>query len=373
MRDAKCSSKKGTKIRQFSWLFAEINAQFSKCILKYLFFRLKLHEEKQLLLQQLRDGMRTVSRLETQLRQLSATTLSSTSSSSSLGSLSSSHASSKGSLSSLSFTDIYGLSTTTAADPAMLDLHKRVDKILNNPSSHLPSSSSGHPSPTAAPMLHHPLSGSQSHNQTPESGMQSAEESLTTPDSETGPSHNLPTGHSQPSLSPRSSLSSVSPPVSPQQPDAAQAQQQHLPPSYEHAYLGSVERQRRIQQHLVETKHIVDQLAELGLNKGRTASASKLTTIDEAGSPKPAHETAVGLEVEQILNQQYGGLSTVAAAEPSLSPICEVESLPSTSQKVAAAAAVVVSSSSLSAAEASAAVSDESVAGDSGVYEAVTR
>ncbi|CAB4062408.1 WWC1 [Lepeophtheirus salmonis] len=52
------------------------------------------------------------------------------SSSSSLGSLSSSHASSKGSLSSLSFTDIYGLSSTATSDPAMLDLHKRVDKIL---------------------------------------------------------------------------------------------------------------------------------------------------------------------------------------------------------------------------------------------------
>ena len=38
----------------------------------------------------------------------------------------------QGSLSSLSFTDIYGLSTTTPPDPAMLDLHRRVDKILNN-------------------------------------------------------------------------------------------------------------------------------------------------------------------------------------------------------------------------------------------------
>ena len=30
--------------------------------------RLRLHEEKQVLLQQLRDGMRTVSRLESQLK-----------------------------------------------------------------------------------------------------------------------------------------------------------------------------------------------------------------------------------------------------------------------------------------------------------------
>lgn len=52
------------------------------------------------------------------------------SSSSSLGSLSSSKASSKGSLSSLSFTDIYGMSATQPSDPAMIDLHRRVEKIL---------------------------------------------------------------------------------------------------------------------------------------------------------------------------------------------------------------------------------------------------
>lgn len=87
--------------------------------------RLRLHEEKRALVQQLRAGMRAVSRLESQLKLLSASTMSmSMSSSSSLGSLSSSHASSKGSLSSLSFTDIYGLSTTTPADPAMIDLHR---------------------------------------------------------------------------------------------------------------------------------------------------------------------------------------------------------------------------------------------------------
>ncbi len=202
--------------------------------------------------------MRTVSRLESQLKQLSASTLSSTSSSSSLGSLSSSHASSKGSLSSLSFTDIYGLSTTTPADPAMLDLHRRVDKILNP----------GHQQMQQSPLsAHH--SGSSQLQQQLESGLHSAEESLTTPDSETGPAGAASSSaasatsavvHSQPSLSPRSSLSSVSPPFSPQ--DAQlQLQQlsQQMPPSYEHAYLGSAERQRRIQhiqQHLVEVKQV---------------------------------------------------------------------------------------------------------------------
>lgn len=92
--------------------------------------RLRIHETKQMLLQQLTEAMRAMTQLESQLKLLSASTLS-MSSSSSLGSLSSSHASSKGlistlksfesisrfhyfsgSLSSLSFTDIYGLSTT---------------------------------------------------------------------------------------------------------------------------------------------------------------------------------------------------------------------------------------------------------------------
>lgn len=68
--------------------------------------RVRLHDEKKLLLQQLCEALRAMTMLESQLKTLSASTLS-VSSSSSLGSLSTS--SSKGSLSSgLSFTDIYG-------------------------------------------------------------------------------------------------------------------------------------------------------------------------------------------------------------------------------------------------------------------------
>lgn len=127
--------------------------------------RLRLHEEKNLLLQQLKDGLKQMTQLESQLKTLSASTLS-VSSSSSLGSLSTT--SSKGSLSSgLSFTDIYG--GPQCAGPInyqkpidMADLHRRVERLLK-------SSDHGTPSPV----------------------------------------------RSQPSLSPRSSLSSVSPPVSP--------------------------------------------------------------------------------------------------------------------------------------------------------------
>jgi protein KIBRA len=99
----------------------------NKCIAD----RLRLHEEKQLLLQQLKDALTSMTTLEGQLKTLSASTLS-VSSSSSLGSLST--ASSKGSLSSgISFTDIYGgpqIVTSFQTDKPidMVDLHRRVER-----------------------------------------------------------------------------------------------------------------------------------------------------------------------------------------------------------------------------------------------------
>ncbi|KAJ9601061.1 hypothetical protein L9F63_000796, partial [Diploptera punctata] len=124
--------------------------------------RLRLHEEKQLLLQQLRDALRSMTQLESQLKTLSASTLS-VSSSSSLGSLSTT--SSKGSLSSgLSFTDIYGgpqclgLSNVSVAAEKpidMVDLHRRVERLLRSGSSEssnlLPSPSSGRSQPSLSP------------------------------------------------------------------------------------------------------------------------------------------------------------------------------------------------------------------------------
>nr|SVE74953.1 EOG090X00VK [Daphnia dolichocephala] len=131
--------------------------------------RLKLHEEKQILLQSMRLALRNVALLEGQLRSLSASTLS-MSSSSSLGSLSTSsrsHASSKGSLSSvLSFTDIYGPPqysamanaalpghTNTPGDSGlsgppvvnMADLHRRVERLLANRENNLGSAVSYEP------------------------------------------------------------------------------------------------------------------------------------------------------------------------------------------------------------------------------------
>uniref|UniRef100_A0A182SYD7 C2 domain-containing protein n=1 Tax=Anopheles maculatus TaxID=74869 RepID=A0A182SYD7_9DIPT len=97
--------------------------------------RLKLHEEKQALLQQLLEALKEFTHLEHQLKSLSASTLS-ISSSSSLGSLST--ASSKGSLSGLSFTDIYGDPLSTEPQIDMVDMNRRVQRLFH-PSSEVSS------------------------------------------------------------------------------------------------------------------------------------------------------------------------------------------------------------------------------------------
>lgn len=172
--------------------------------------RLRLHEEKQLLLQQLRDALRSMTMLESQLKTLSASTLS-VSSSSSLGSLSTT--SSKGSLSSgLSFTDIYGgpqcVGVLSDKPIDMADLHRRVERLLK-----------GNDTNTNT---HSPV-------------------------------------RSQPSLSPRSSLSSMSPPVSPMYENLPCTAP---PPAYD-----QVERQRKMQQ-----THLEDRLAELRLSQQSLAA-----------------------------------------------------------------------------------------------------
>ncbi|XP_050552041.1 protein kibra isoform X1 [Spodoptera frugiperda] len=236
----------------------------NKCIAD----RLRLHEEKQLLLQQLKDALTSMTTLEGQLKTLSASTLS-VSSSSSLGSLST--ASSKGSLSSgISFTDIYGgpqIATSFSTDKPidMVDLHRRVERLLRGSSFNADSA---------------------------------------TPGASSSPS--------QPSLSPRSSLSSASPPPP--------------PPSY-----NQVERQRRQQRELEE------KLAEM-----RIGVATGLNEV-------------TGLATIPVQLQGPG-----RPCEP-LSPISETPPPPSPRTP---------SSSGTNTRSVSAAVSDESVAGDSGVFEA---
>jgi len=296
----------------------------NKCIAE----RLKIHEEKQLLHQQLVDTMWSVSALESQLKLLSASTLS-MSSSSSLGSLSSSHASSKGSLSSLSFTDIYGMSSTAQPDSSMLDLHKRVEKILT-------------------------------HQQTEPSGQVAADEA-------SGSNINLctPKTSSQLSLSPRSSLSSVSPPVSPHEPPL-------LPPSYDQAYLISVERQKRLQASLPTLlqqpnnpqQSLEETLAELRLGGVRAGRRPPLTRGGgaahfELGDTGLPYSLAPGLTPQVFLNRRSGQDSV--GSDQSSAPLSPISETATDDQKT---------STSSNARSVSAAVSDESVAGDSGVFEA---
>jgi protein KIBRA len=234
--------------------------------------RLRLHEEKQLLLQQLRDALRQMTHLESHLKTLSASTLS-VSSSSSLGSLSTT--SSKGSLSSgLSFTDIYGGPQCSTSGPNldkpidMLDLHRRVERVLKVKYST--------PSPC----------------------------------------------RSQPSLSPRSSLSSVSPPVSPMYENLPCTVP---PPTYE-----QVERDRQVQRLIEELGH------------------------QEPQNPGP----------------KLSRYSYESSGDPPLSPISET---PPPMLDHDGTALSRTSSSGTNTRSVSAAVSDESVAGDSGVFEASNR
>ncbi|KAL1509063.1 hypothetical protein ABEB36_003862 [Hypothenemus hampei] len=275
--------------------------------------RLRLHEEKQLLLQQLKDGLKHMTQLESQLKTLSASTLS-VSSSSSLGSLSTT--SSKGSLSSgLSFTDIYGgpqcLGTSNVD---MADLHRRVEKLFkSNDSPHIPS----------------PV-------------------------------------RSQPSLSPRSSLSSVSPPVSPMY--------ENLPcllppPTYE-----QVEKMHSDKDRKMHSEQFLDRLPNSNSNeyinytppRVSIPSLSPLTDLLEAQATNMSQGSGLG----RPIRYSYEGDAPLSPISETPPPVMErifddmLSQGPTLSR---------TSSSGTNTRSVSAAVSNESVAGDSGVFEASNR
>ncbi|XP_017772519.1 PREDICTED: protein kibra isoform X1 [Nicrophorus vespilloides] len=261
--------------------------------------RVRLHEEKQLLLQQLRDALRSMTQLESQLKTLSVSTLS-VSSSSSLGSLSTT--SSKGSLSSgLSFTDIYGgpqcMGSVNVDKPVdMVDLHRRVERLLKG----------------------------------------STDSTVNTPS----------TGRSQPSLSPRSSLSSVSPPISPMYENIPCTQP---PPAYE---------QIEIDIRLQELK-----LSNEFIQRIPIANLSPLTDFDHVNNMSQGS----GLGRPTRLSYENN-------PDPPLSPISETPPpLLDNDEGLQVITLSRTSSSGTNTRSVSAAVSDESVAGDSGVFEASNR
>lgn len=290
--------------------------------------RVRLHEEKQVLLQRLKDTLRHMTMLEGQLKTVSRSTLS-VSSSSSLGSLSTT--SSKGSLNSMvSFTDIYvqnQVSSQQERPVDMVDLHKRVERLLRS---------------------------SEQNNL------------VSTPSS----------GRSQPSLSPRSSLSSVSPPISPLSENAPMGP----PPAYEQIELQRKQHQRiaagmNNYSHLDGTQ-LENRLTELRLNQQQSAPHEQACfnsqdRLKMVVGPHPPVELqsgnmsqGSGLGRPGLIIQQQAS-SSLSQELPPLSPINETP--PPTGIRSRA------SSSGTNTRSVSAAVSDESVAGDSGVFEASNR
>lgn len=175
-------------------------------------------------------------------------------------------------------------------------------------------------------------------------------------------------GRSQPSLSPRSSLSSVSPPVSPLYENAPMGP----PPAYEH-----VEMQRRHQRltassnvHL-DGNQLEDRLAELRLSQQQTSSqeqtcAGSQDRLKLVGGPHPPVELQSGnMSQGSGLGRPVCVMQHPSQDPPPLSPISETP--PPTGIRSRA------SSSGTNTRSVSAAVSDESVAGDSGVFEASNR
>ena len=177
------------------------------------------------------------------------------------------------------------------------------------------------------------------------------------------------TSSSQPSLSPRSSLSSVSPPVSPYDPPPP------LPPSYEQAFLGSAERGRRAahppnlqlpEAEITETRRT---LQHSPLSPG-CPPYGRSTHSPVKRSPtnlKPCRELELtdlppySCPPPSLLLNRRGGHDSVGGDQSApLSPISESAV---DDRKAGGSGPRSVS----------AAVSDESVAGDSGVFEAAGR
>ncbi|XP_019724585.1 protein KIBRA isoform X3 [Hippocampus comes] len=294
---------------------------------KALTERLRLHCRRNKLVRELEELVRLATSLETQLKSLSASTLS-CSSGSSRGSLTSSRGSlatnsSLGSTSSLSFTDIY-LEQPELADP---DFQNKLDSLLQE------GSQAGYrPSNSITTIHEHEVvtgadgrDAERPKGQTPGLGGDFDKSVGGVAAVDVGASRIQAlrlseTPHSMSSLSPRSSLSSLSPPCSPLVTDSTFLSGE---PFGGQAGPGGVSLDLELQ----------SRLAELDLR------------LDSQEQRQGEHGAPVGLEEKQT---RHGML-----AEEVKAPELQVTSFAAVPKKMG-----VIS-----------AVSDESVAGDSGVYE----
>ncbi|XP_067154039.1 protein WWC2 isoform X2 [Apteryx mantelli] len=273
--------------------------------------RLKLEERRKELVQKLEETMKLTTYLHSQLRSLSASTLS-VSSGSSLGSLASSrgslNTSSRGSLNSLSSTDLYYNQGDQITD---LDYQYKLDFILQEKSGYIPSG----PITTI-----HENEVVSSHGRLGYSDSPSASDhpKLTEPPK------------SVTSLSSRSSLSSLSPPGSPLVLEGAFSMSAQNSPLH----------------HLTtdfEDCDLSGDFAGISLCENQML----LDSDARAGSQIPTDDKDLNESIRQALPSLHEGSADVDLRRRAASHLLE--------EKTACV---------------SAAVSDESVAGDSGVYEA---
>ncbi|XP_053334572.1 protein KIBRA [Clarias gariepinus] len=269
---------------------------------KALTERLTLHCKRNKLVKELEDVVRQASSLHTQLKSLSASTLS-CSSGSSRGSLTSSRgslaASSLGSLSSLSFTDAYLEHQSELSDP---DFQVKLDSLLQE------STSSTYRPSSSIPTIHENevTSGPAASAAGQGAGLRAHALRLSE------------TPGSMSSLSPRSSLSSLSPPCSPLVPDASSLAGE--------AFTGSasqldLELQARLSELSLQGDAKQDATKDLDSQSRVLGSASKKAGVTSAVSDESvagdsgvyeASEKRPGVAAEQLLGDEDGGLVSCA-------------------------------------------------------------
>ncbi|XP_067233102.1 protein KIBRA isoform X2 [Chanodichthys erythropterus] len=283
---------------------------------KALTERLRLHYRRNKLVKELEETVRLASSLHTQLKSLSASTLS-CSSGSSRGSLTSSRGSlatsSLGSTSSLSFTDIY-LEQPELGDP---DFQNKLDSILQE------GSTSGYRPSSSITTIHENEVSSSSRQVGSGPGMGQRTQVLRLSE----------TPHSMSSLSPRSSLSSLSPPCSPLVTDASflsgeafsgpasqldldlqtRLMELRLDEDQQQGQLVYRDnKQDNIMAAVEPSKDAVTQMRVPGSKKaGVTSAVSDESVAGDSGVYEPS-EKRPGLPVEQLLGYDYGSSSSSA-------------------------------------------------------------
>lgn len=268
--------------------------------------RLRFHEEKQLLVDKLQEALKSTKMLEERLKSFSSESTFSISSGSSLGSLST--ASSK---SALSFTDIY--IDPFAVDPQIdvVDLHRRSQRLFQNTQQ----------LQQQAQILQQTTVGDQILSHPPLQQQQSSEISL----------------------SPRSSLSIETPPASPMK---------YNPASEQNPLSASSS------QHLLKEEPTYANAGAVLQTLYQQSSASNRP------NPYDLDSTVLDCMMLEAKLQKLNMSAPINLGAP-LSPISEKPSLLDLPQEILSR-----SSSTSNTRSVSAAVSNESVAGDSGVFEA---